>query len=105
MNLTQFLIDNKNIAKDASCLIVGLGNWNVTPDSLGPRVCEDVIVTRHLFELQPESVEEGYRPVSAIVPGVMGLTGIETSDIIFGVVEKSKARLYHRHRCPGLQVH
>lgn len=85
----QFLINNK-ISKNASCLIVGLGNWNVTPDSLGPRVCEDIIVTRHLFELQPESVEEGYRPVSALVPGVMGLTGIETSDIIFGVVEKSK---------------
>lgn len=83
-------IENKNITKDANCLIVGLGNWNVTPDSLGPRVCEDVIVTRHLFRLQPESVEEGYRSVSAIVPGVMGLTGIETSDIIFGVVEKSK---------------
>ncbi|GIN85422.1 germination protease [Heyndrickxia sporothermodurans] len=79
-----------NISKDASCLIVGLGNWNVTPDSLGPLVCENVIVTRHLFQLQPENVEEGYRSVSAIAPGVMGLTGIETSDIIFGVVEKSK---------------
>lgn len=79
-----------NIKKDASCLIVGLGNWNVTPDSLGPLVCENVIVTRHLFQLQPENVEEGYRSVSALTPGVMGLTGIETSDIIFGVVEKSK---------------
>lgn len=79
-----------NIPKDASCLIVGLGNWNVTPDALGPMVCENIIVTRHLFQLQPENVEEGYRPVSAIAPGVMGLTGIETSDIIFGVAEKSK---------------
>ncbi|WP_082892670.1 GPR endopeptidase [Rossellomorea aquimaris] len=85
----QFLI-NSGIDKNASCLIVGLGNWHVTPDSLGPLVCENIIVTRHLFELQPESVQEGYRPVSALVPGVMGLTGIETSDIIFGVVEKSK---------------
>lgn len=40
--------------------------------------------------MQPEQVEEGYRPVSAIVPGVMGLTGMETSDIVFGVVEKIK---------------
>lgn len=86
---SQFLESN-NIGKNASCLIVGLGNWNVTPDALGPQVCENVLVTRHLFELQPESVQEGYRPVSALVPGVMGLTGIETSDIIFGVVEKSK---------------
>jgi spore protease len=86
---SQFL-KNKGIAKDASCLIVGLGNWNVTPDSLGPQVCESVIVTKHLFEFQPESVQSGYRATSSLVPGVMGLTGIETSDIIFGVVEKSK---------------
>ncbi|UQD52812.1 GPR endopeptidase [Bacillus methanolicus] len=78
------------IPEDASCLVVGLGNWNVTPDALGPLVCENLLVTRHLFELQPENVEDGYRSVSAVSPGVMGLTGIETSDIIFGVVEKSK---------------
>ncbi|MED1205072.1 GPR endopeptidase [Heyndrickxia acidicola] len=83
-------MDELNISKDASCLIVGLGNWNVTPDALGPMVCENVLVTRHLFTLQPENVEKGYRPVSALAPGVMGLTGIETSDIIFGVAEKSK---------------
>lgn len=78
------------ISSSASCLVVGLGNWNVTPDSLGPRVCENLIITRHLFELDAQNVDEGYRPVSSIVPGVMGITGIETSDIIFGVAEKSK---------------
>jgi len=83
-------LNKLNIPKDASCLIVGLGNWNVTPDALGPLVCENVLVTRHLFALQPASVDEGYRPVSALAPGVMGLTGIETSDIIFGVVQKIK---------------
>ncbi|MFT8322399.1 MAG: GPR endopeptidase [Bacillus sp. (in: firmicutes)] len=85
---SQFL-KQKNIKENASCLLVGLGNWNVTPDALGPLVCENILVTRHLYELQPENVEEGYRPVSAISPGVMGLTGIETSDIIKGVVEKT----------------
>lgn len=85
----QFL-KQLGIRDDASCLVVGLGNWNVTPDALGPQVCENLLVTRHLYQLQPESVEEGYRPVSAIAPGVMGLTGIETSDIIFGIVEKTK---------------
>ncbi|KYC69836.1 Endopeptidase spore protease Gpr [Heyndrickxia coagulans] len=79
-----------NIGEEASCLVVGLGNWNVTPDALGPLVCEKVLVTRHLFKIEPENVESRYRPVSAIAPGVMGLTGIETSDIIFGVSEKSK---------------
>ncbi|MGM0900142.1 MAG: GPR endopeptidase [Bacillota bacterium] len=83
-------LKQKGLGEGASCLIVGLGNWNVTPDALGPLVCENLLVTRHLFELQPEHVEEGYRPVSALAPGVMGLTGIETSDIIFGVVEKIK---------------
>lgn len=78
------------ISDNASCLVVGLGNWNVTPDALGPIVVENTLVTRHLFELQPEHVEDGFRPVSAIRPGVMGITGIETSDIIFGVVEKTK---------------
>lgn len=79
-----------NISKDASCLVVGLGNTNVTPDALGPLVCENLLITRHLFNLQPESVQDGFRPVSAIIPGVMGITGIETSDIIVGVVEKTK---------------
>lgn len=83
-------IKQKGLNENSSCLIVGLGNWNVTPDALGPLVCENLLVTRHLFELQPEHVEDGYRPVSALSPGVMGLTGIETSDIIFGVVEKTK---------------
>jgi spore protease len=84
------MLDKLNIKKGESCLIVGLGNWNVTPDAIGPNVVENVMVTHHLFRLQPESVEQGYRPVSAISPGVMGTTGIETSDIIKGVVEKSK---------------
>src|SRR5699024_4262881 len=44
-------IESHEIAKDASCLIVGLGNWNVTPDALGPIVAEEILVTKHLFEL------------------------------------------------------
>ncbi|OIK16615.1 GPR endopeptidase [Bacillus sp. MUM 116] len=83
-------LEGSGIKKTDSCLVVGLGNWNVTPDALGPMVCENLLVTRHLFQLQPENVEEGYRSVSALAPGVMGLTGIETSDIIFGLVEKTK---------------
>ncbi|MEK3723779.1 GPR endopeptidase [Paenibacillus sp. FSL H8-0034] len=74
-------------------LIVGLGNWNVTPDALGPLVVENVMVTRHYFELMPGEVSPGYRPVSAIAPGVLGTTGIETGEIIQGIVEKSKPDL------------
>ncbi|GIN10568.1 germination protease [Shouchella clausii] len=81
---------NKGIKDSDTCLVVGLGNWNVTPDALGPLAVEELLVTRHLFQLAPEEIEEGYRPVSALTPGVMGTTGIETSDIVFGVIEKTK---------------
>ena len=65
------------------CLIVGLGNINVTPDSLGPYVLDNVIVTRHLFQLG--TMSDDFSEVSAISPGVMGTTGIETFDIINAV--------------------
>lgn len=75
---------------NAKALIIGLGNWRVTPDALGPSVVNNVLVTRHLFELMPDQVEDGYRPVSAVSPGVLGTTGIETSEIVVGVVERTK---------------
>ncbi|MFC4076760.1 GPR endopeptidase [Salinithrix halophila] len=75
---------------NARVLIVGLGNRNVTADALGPFVVKHTMVTRHLFELMPDQVEAGYRPVAAISPGVLGTTGMETSEIIFGVVEKTR---------------
>lgn len=78
------------IGKDASILIVGLGNWNVTPDSLGPLVVENVMVTRHYFELMPDRVAPGYRQISAVAPGVLGITGIESSEIVHGIVERTR---------------
>lgn len=70
--------------KDKRCLVIGLGNVNVTPDSLGPYVLDNIVVTRHLFQLG--SVNNGYSEVSGMSPGVMGNTGIETFDIINGVL-------------------
>ncbi|MDR6551276.1 GPR endopeptidase [Paenibacillus qinlingensis] len=78
------------IPKNAKALIIGLGNGNVTPDALGPLVVENIMVTRHYFELVPEDVSPGYRAVSAVAPGVLGTTGIESSDIVQGIVDKSK---------------
>ncbi|MFC5450284.1 GPR endopeptidase [Paenibacillus aestuarii] len=78
------------IPKDAKALIIGLGNSSVTPDALGPLVVDNVMVTRHYFELMPNDVGPGYRAVSAVAPGVLGTTGIESSDIVQGIVEKSK---------------
>ena len=77
---------------DGSILVVGLGNEGSTPDSLGPKVIKNILVTRYLFVLG-EQVEEGIREVSAISPGVMADTGIETVDIISSVVSKIKPTL------------
>jgi spore protease len=81
------------IPPGGSILVVGLGNWNVTPDSLGPLVVNNLFVTRHLFQHLPEAVEEGFQPLAAVSPGVLGLTGIETSEIIHGIVEKTNPSL------------
>ena len=82
------LIKEMNIKEKPKTLVVGLGNINVTPDSLGPMVCDNVIVTRHLFITNIDDVSEGINEVSAIAPGVMGTTGIETYDIIDAVINR-----------------
>ncbi|MFZ5352905.1 MAG: GPR endopeptidase [Bacillota bacterium] len=74
-------------------LVVGLGNWNVTPDALGPKVVSHLLVTRHIKEYIPEQIDEGVRSVCAISPGVLGITGIETSEIIKGIVDRVKPDL------------
>ncbi|GAB4073389.1 GPR endopeptidase [Barrientosiimonas marina] len=84
------LLKKHHVPADSTGLVVGLGNWNITPDALGPMSVEKVLVTNHLFELEHETVSDGYRPVAAVTPGVMGVTGIETSNIIFGIAEKFK---------------
>ena len=61
-----------------SFMIVGLGNEAVTPDALGPKVVSFVNVTRHMLMYAKESVEPGTKEISAISPGVLGTTGIET---------------------------
>src|SRR5690625_919536 len=85
--IKKLLIKN-NVKDDKKGLVVGLGNWNVTPDALGPMTVENVLVTNHLFELKYETVASGYRPVSAISPGVMGVTGMETSDIVKSIIKQ-----------------
>lgn len=82
LKIKELLYEN-NITESCSVLIVGLGNERSTPDSLGPLVVENVIVTRHSEVLGLNNK----RSVSAIKPGVMGETGIETKDIIKGVID------------------
>ncbi|MCL6458347.1 MAG: GPR endopeptidase [Gorillibacterium sp.] len=75
------------IKADDRILIVGLGNDHVTADALGPIVVENTMVTRHYFELMPDQIHPGYREVSAVAPGVLGMTGIESSEIVQGIVD------------------
>lgn len=77
--------------KGKSILVVGLGNVYVTPDALGPKVVQSIEVTRHLLNFAKDLVEPGTRPISAIAPGVLGTTGIETSEIVTSVAQKVQA--------------
>ncbi|MEN6413304.1 MAG: GPR endopeptidase [Veillonellales bacterium] len=74
------------LSHNATVLIVGLGNWNITPDALGPRVVEKIVVTRHLQEMLSPELKGGVRSICAIAPGVLGITGMETAEIVHGIV-------------------
>lgn len=91
-NEIKQLVQNK-VQNKEDILIVGLGNEEVTPDALGPNVVKNVEVTRHIINYLPQYIDENARPVSAIAPGVLGTTGIETLEIIKGVVDNIKPKL------------
>ena len=83
----------KHIEEQEPLLVVGLGNLYVTPDALGPKVVQDIDVTRHILQYMPEALDKNTRPVSAISPGVLGTTGIETLEILKGIVDTIKPKL------------
>ena len=83
----------KHIKDTEDILVVGLGNLEVTPDSLGPKVISHIEITRHILEYMPKLMPADTRPVSAISPGVLGTTGIETMEILKGIVENIKPKL------------
>ncbi len=82
------LLSKMNIKDTDACLFIGLGNAKSTPDSLGPKVSKDIIVTKHIYDLG--ELDNKYRVVSVISPGVSATTGIETSDIVDSIVKKIK---------------
>ena len=86
-------IINNLVSPEDPILIVGLGNLYVTPDALGPRVVQDIDITRHILEYMPNVLEQGTRSVSAVSPGVLGTTGIETLEILKGIVDNIKPKL------------
>lgn len=69
-------------------LVIGLGNRDITPDALGSKAVERLIITSHLKEYMPDAISDDFSSVSAITPGVMGTTGIETADLVKGAAEK-----------------
>lgn len=79
-------------AQGGHVLVVGLGNRAITPDAIGPAVIEQTLVTRHLVDRLPDMFGH-LRPVSALSPGVLGTTGMESAEIIKGVVERTRPSL------------
>ena len=75
---------SRMLPKSGPVLVAGLGNSAVTPDAVGPRAMEHLVVTRHLGSGFPQ-----FRPVSAIAPGVLGTTGLESVEVVRGIVERS----------------
>ncbi len=73
-----------------SILVVGLGNIDTTVDSIGPKVIKNLSITRHLKKYVPELIDENSKEISGIAPGVLGTTGIETQEILKGIIEKTK---------------
>ncbi len=91
--LAEELVSLTNLPSKAVILVVGLGNWNITPDALGPRAVDKIVVTRHLQGMLSPELKGGVRSVCAIAPGVLGITGMETAEIVQGIVGKIKPDL------------
>lgn len=75
--------------KNKTVLVVGLGNEEMTPDSIGPLVVKNIFVTRHILKYLPGEADERMNSVSAIAPGVLGVTGLESADVIKGIITKT----------------
>lgn len=91
LELSKQLMELLKGKKAEHMLVVGLGNREVTADAVGPMTIDGLLVTRHYFleeGIRP-AVEERYRKVSAFVPGVMAQTGIETMELIRGVIKEA----------------
>ena len=81
------------LRSDALVLVAGLGNRRATPDALGPRIAEQIIATRHLHGRVPAEILAGVRPVAALAPSVLGITGIETAEMLKAVTDLIKPEL------------
>lgn len=90
MNKGLKLLIGNRLQPDQVVLLVGLGNWRATPDALGPKFIEYIPITRHYHQYAPQALVPGMRPTCGIAPGVLGITGLETFEVIKGIVDKIK---------------
>lgn len=88
--LKKIIEENSNQGDEV--LIVGLGNLYATPDSLGSKVVQNIEITRHIKIYLPNAIDPNTRSVSAITPGVLGTTGVETIEIVKGIVDNIKPK-------------
>ena len=93
VNNLKIMFGKFSLNDESKVLVVGLGNENFMADALGPLSAKEVIVTSHIFEFAPESIKEGTKCVSLLIPGVMGQTGMETADIVKSVTDFYKPDL------------
>ena len=101
LEIARHLQNVINLERELSILVVGLGNSAITADSLGPHVVENLHITRHMireYGLQSLGKEKMHR-ISGIIPGVMAQTGMETSEIIQGIVAETKPDIVIAIRC------
>lgn len=89
-DILKDIINKNNIKDNDECLIIGLGNAKSTPDSLGIKVIDDILVTKHLFKYG--QVKDGIRKVSTFTPGVMANTGMESSNLIKAIIKEEKPK-------------
>ena len=88
--LKDELIEIFGTDQSKKTLIIGLGNWNITSDALGPKSVSKTLVTRHIFKNYNKDYDDDFTEVSALSPGVMGITGLETSETVKSIVDMIK---------------
>lgn len=90
INSIKEMLKYLNIDFNKKALIIGLGNIESTPDALGPKTIKKTLITKYLFDIDGVDVSPNYRNVSSFIPGVLASTGIESSDMIKGIISESK---------------
>ena len=88
--LKDELVEILGSDKTKKTLVIGLGNWNITSDALGPKSVSKTLVTRHIFKNYNKDYDDDFTEVSALSPGVMGITGLETSETVKSIVDMIK---------------